>query len=42
MDERQRRRSARFGQVIDDFAILAEALAEIPWDNSGSFQAAAE
>jgi N-formylglutamate deformylase len=42
MDERKRRRSARFGQVMDDFAILAEALAEIPWDNFGSFQAAAE
>ena len=32
MDERHRRRSARFSQVMDDFAILAEALAEIPWD----------
>jgi N-formylglutamate deformylase len=42
MDERQRRRSARFGQVMDDFAILADALAEIPFDGFGSFQAAAE
>ena len=42
MDERQRRRSERFGQVMDDFAILADALAEIPFDDFGSFQAAAE
>ncbi|ABD86351.1 N-formylglutamate amidohydrolase [Rhodopseudomonas palustris] len=42
MDERLRERSARFAQVIDDFAILADALAEIPLGDLGSFQAAAE
>ncbi|MBB5049636.1 N-formylglutamate amidohydrolase [Rhodopseudomonas rhenobacensis] len=42
MDERLRARSPRFDQVIDDFAILADALAEIPLGDLGSFQAAAE
>ncbi|HEY0330161.1 MAG TPA: N-formylglutamate amidohydrolase [Rhodopseudomonas sp.] len=42
MDERLRQRSPRFDQVIDDFAILADALAEIPLGGLGSFQSAAE
>lgn len=42
MDERQRQRNWRFGQVMDDFAILADALAEIPRGDLGSFQYAAE
>jgi N-formylglutamate amidohydrolase len=42
MDERRRERSMRFGQVIEDFARLADALAAIPLENLGPFQAAAE
>jgi N-formylglutamate deformylase len=42
MDERLRRRSERFDQVAADFALLAEALAEIPLASLGPFQAAAE
>ena len=42
MDERRRERSARFAQVASDFAVLAEALADIPFDELGPFQAAAE
>src|SRR6202043_1334268 len=42
MDERRRERSARFAQVTRDFAILAEALAAVPLDDLGPFQAAAE
>ncbi|MGA9089881.1 MAG: N-formylglutamate amidohydrolase [Bradyrhizobium sp.] len=42
MDERRRERSARFPQVAGDFAILAEALAAVPLDDLGPFQAAAE
>ena len=42
MDERRRERSARFSEVIDDFALLAEALAEVPWGDLGTMQAAAE
>ena len=42
MDERRRERSARFAQVMSDFAILAEALAAVPLDDLGPFQAAAE
>jgi N-formylglutamate amidohydrolase len=42
MDERLRRRSARFHQVAADFALLADALAEIPLGDLGPFQAAAE
>ena len=42
MDERRRERSARFSQVAKDFLILAEALAAVPLDDLGPFQAAAE
>jgi N-formylglutamate amidohydrolase len=42
MDERRRERSARFSQVAEDFVILAEALAAVPLDDLGPFQAAAE
>jgi N-formylglutamate amidohydrolase len=42
MDERRRERSARFAQVTIDFAILAEALASVPLDDLGPYQAAAE
>jgi N-formylglutamate amidohydrolase len=42
MDERRRERSARFPQVASDFVILAEALAAVPLDDLGPFQAAAE
>jgi N-formylglutamate deformylase len=42
MDERLRRRSERFDQVAADFALLAEALADIPLSSLGSFPAAAE
>ena len=42
MDERRRERSERFSDVIDDFALLAEALAEVPWGDLGTMQAAAE
>jgi N-formylglutamate amidohydrolase len=42
MDERRRERSARFAQVARDFVILAEALAAVPLDDLGPFQAAAE
>ncbi|HLX16842.1 MAG TPA: N-formylglutamate amidohydrolase [Bradyrhizobium sp.] len=42
MDERRRARGARFAQVAHDFAVLAEALATVPLDNLGPFQAAAE
>jgi N-formylglutamate amidohydrolase len=42
MDERRRERSARFSQVVKDFIILAEALAAVPLDDLGPFQAAAE
>jgi N-formylglutamate amidohydrolase len=42
MDERRRERGARFAQVAGDFAILAEALAAVPLDDLGPFQAAAE
>ncbi len=42
MDERQRRRSSRFGQVAADFTALADALADIPLSHLGPFQAAAE
>jgi N-formylglutamate amidohydrolase len=42
MDERRRERSARFSQVAKDFVILAEALAAVPLDDLGPFQAAAE
>ena len=42
MDERRRERGQRFAQVAADFAILADALAAVPLDNLGPFQAAAE
>ncbi|MGO8907910.1 MAG: N-formylglutamate amidohydrolase [Bradyrhizobium sp.] len=42
MDERRRERSARFAQVMSDFTILAETLADVPLDDLGPFQAAAE
>jgi N-formylglutamate deformylase len=42
MDERRRERGARFAQVVADFAALAEALAEVPPNDLGPFQAAAE
>ncbi len=42
MDERRRARGARFAQVASDFAVLAEALATVPLDDLGPFQAAAE
>src|ERR1700759_1803780 len=42
MDERRRERSTRFAQVATDFAVLADALAGVPLDDLGPFQAAAE
>jgi N-formylglutamate amidohydrolase len=42
MDERRRERGARFAQVAKDFVVLAEALAAVPLDDLGPFQAAAE
>jgi N-formylglutamate amidohydrolase len=42
MDERRRSRGVRFAQVAHDFTILADALAAIPLDSLGPFQAAAE
>jgi N-formylglutamate amidohydrolase len=42
MDERRRERGPRFAQVAADFAVLADALAAVPLDNLGPFQAAAE
>src|ERR1700733_544363 len=42
MDERRRERSARFAQVATDFIVLAEALAAVPLEDLGPFQAAAE
>jgi N-formylglutamate deformylase len=42
MDERRRERTARFNQIAADFAVLADALAQIPLSDLGPFQAAAE
>jgi N-formylglutamate amidohydrolase len=42
MDERRRERGPRFEQVAKDFGLLADALAAIPLDELGPFQAAAE
>src|SRR3979490_3400091 len=42
MDERRRERSARFAQVVADFAALADALAAVPLGELGPFQTAAE
>ena len=42
MDERRREKGSRFAQVAADFAALADALATVPLDDLGPFQAAAE
>src|SRR6201991_5037623 len=42
MDERRREKGPRFAQIAADFAKLADALATVPLDNLGPFQAAAE
>jgi N-formylglutamate amidohydrolase len=42
MDERRRERSGRFAQIAADFATLAHALAAVPLDSLGPFEAAAE
>ena len=42
MDERRRERTARFGRIAADFAVLADALAQLPFNELGPFQAAAE
>jgi N-formylglutamate amidohydrolase len=42
MDERRRERGERFPQIAADFTVLAEALAAIPLQDLGPFQAAAE
>ena len=42
MDERRREKGPRFAQVVADFAALADALATVPLDDLGPFQAAAE
>ena len=42
MDERRRERTARFQQIAADFAVLADAIANIPLGELGPFQAAAE
>ena len=42
MDERRRERTARFGRIAADFAVLAEALTQLPFSELGPFQAAAE
>ncbi|HEX7789964.1 MAG TPA: N-formylglutamate amidohydrolase, partial [Afipia sp.] len=42
MDERRRERGPQFRKVADDFIVLAEALAAIPLESLGPFQAAAE
>jgi N-formylglutamate amidohydrolase len=42
MDERRREKGPRFAQVAADFATLADALATVPLDGLGPFQAAAE
>jgi len=42
MDERRREKGPRFQQVVADFARLADALATVPLDDLGPFQAAAE
>src|SRR5580698_9227421 len=42
MDERRRERGPRFEEGAKHFAILADALAAVPLDNLGPFQAAAE
>ncbi len=42
MDERRRERGPKFDKVAQDFTKLADALAQIPLDSFGPFQAAAE
>lgn len=42
MDERRRERGPQLRKVADDFKVLANALAAIPLDSLGPFQAAAE
>jgi len=42
MDERRREKGPRFAKVAADFAALADALASVPLDDLGPFQAAAE
>lgn len=42
MDERRRERTSRFDRIAADFAVLADALARIPLNDLGVFQAAAE
>ncbi len=42
MDERRRERGPRFTRVIADFSAVADAIAEIPLGNLGSFPVAAE
>lgn len=42
MDERRRERGPRFQKIVEDFSVLADALAAIPLDSLGPFQAAAE
>ena len=42
MDERRRERGPKFAEVADDFVKLADALAQIPLEGFGPFQAAAE
>ena len=42
MDERRRERGPQFSKIAADFLELAEALATVPLDSLGPFQAAAE
>src|SRR3974390_819649 len=42
IDERRREKGPRFAQVVAGFAALADALATVPLDDLGPFQAAAE
>jgi hypothetical protein len=42
MDVRRRVRSPHFAQVAPDFAVLADALAQVPLGDLGPFLAAAE
>ncbi len=42
MDERKRERGPRFAQLAADFSTLAHALAAVPLDRLGPFEAAAE
>jgi N-formylglutamate deformylase len=42
MDERRRERGPNFAKIAGDFSVLADALAALPLDAFGPFQAAAE